>query len=80
MSFKIVSALKIILSKYESSNLENNQIVINYIDVIRRLSSLIISILLYQHILYVFIFISICICISFIFLNIKEDIIDDSPV
>lgn len=77
--------LKIIVNKYESSNLDNNQIVINYIDVIRRLSSLIISVLVYQHIIYVFIFISICICISFapfcnVPLNIKENNIDDSPV
>ena len=73
------------MNKYESSNLDKNQIVINYIDVIRRLSSLIISILVYQHIIYVFIFISICICISFVPfcnvpLNIKENNIDDSPV
>lgn len=77
--------LKIIVNKYESSNLDKNQIVINYIDVIRRLSSLIISILVYQHIIYIFIFISICICISFVPfcnvpLNIKENNIDDSPV
>jgi hypothetical protein len=86
--------LKIIINKYESSNLDNNQIVINYIDVIRRLSSLIISVLLYQNIIYVFIFVIICISISlipfgnsfkpfsngFIIFNIKENNIDDSIV
>jgi hypothetical protein len=59
----------------------NNQIVLNYIDVIRRLSSLIISVLLYQHIIYVFIFIIISIGISFIPFNMNENnTIEDSIV
>jgi hypothetical protein len=72
--------LKIIANKYEDF-IDNNEIVINYIDVIKRLSSLIISFLINQHIIYVFVFISICICISFIPAYIKkENKIDDSPV
>jgi hypothetical protein len=79
--------LKIIANKYEDS-VDNNEIEINYIDVIKRLSSLIISFLINHNIIYVFIFISICICISFVpvpfsinkFYYIKENKIDDSPV
>ena len=59
----------------------NNQIILNYIDVIRRLSSLIISVLLYQNIIYVFIFIIISIGISFIPFNMNENnTIEDSIV